>query len=177
MSITVTTQPTGSDEPAEHDDQPRSDVFGEIWHDPGVCSNCFERITVGRDLARPRGGGDSGLDTEHISWRTPAGTNGERLEEPPATVANVHPLPRGTSACAECGSVQGLAMFTADSDLSRREALARVDTLVERVRELGHTISERHVRATVRRGKSRDEWQGQDKAIFTAAVTVGLRHG
>jgi hypothetical protein len=177
MSITVTTQPTGSDEPVEHDEQPQPDVFEAIWHDPGVCSNCFERITVGRDLARPKGGGDSGLDTEHISWRTPAGTHGERLEEPPATVANVYPLPKGASTCAECGSVQGLAMFTADSDLSRRDALQRVPTLVERVRELGHAISEPWVRATVRRGKTVDKWQGQDKAIFTAAINVGLEHG
>lgn len=174
MSVSVVSEPDAD----ESDGQPtESDVFEQIYTDPGVCSNCFRRISVGLELVRPQGGRDSGLDTERVSWRTPDGCQGEALDDPPDSVPSVLPLARGATTCASCGSVDGLALWEGDRQLSQREALRRVDPLIERLRDRDLAVSESHLRTCVWRGKSRSAWQGYDKAIFAAAVTVGLRHG
>lgn len=184
-------------QPRVDGDRPRIQpdaVFDEcIWHNPEICNNCFgrirsietEEIHVGKNNQRQ-------LEFEHRSQTTAATTDhdveakGETglvaVRDADGRVTGLEPIDTHSAqyrettrtTCLQCGSVGCLAT---DATLSQREALQCVDTLLARLREQGIPVSERHLRATVRRGKARRETQGFDREIFTAAVKVAVRHG
>jgi hypothetical protein len=171
-----------------------SDVFdAAIWYNDDVCNHCFAHVRdVDQREIRVGKNNQKQLDWEFRDRTTRSqldhdvvakgetGTVATRDED--GRVIGSEPIETHSAqyrettrtTCLQCGSVGCLAT---DETLSRREALARVDTLAERLRERGHSLSERHLRATIRRGKERADVQGYDREIFAAAVKVALRHG
>lgn len=171
-----------------------SDVFdAAIWYNDDVCNHCFAHVRdVDEREIRVGKNNQKALDWEYRD-RTTRSELDHDLESKGETgciatrdadgrVTGSEPIETHSAqyrettrtTCLQCGSIGCLAT---DETLSRREALARVDTLAERLREQGYALSERHLRETVRRGKERADVQGYDREIFTAAVTVALRHG
>jgi hypothetical protein len=158
MSSSETTDP----EPASSTTASGGSVFERVaWDDPEVCNGCFARFRVLTTFAD---------DRRHTTTDvTPAGTYDYTVEERGDSPALRTHEPRST--CAECGNVNGLA---ATADLSRREALARVPELADRVREAGFDVDERAMRAHVHEVKSRPDLQGRDREMFDHAVRVGI---
>lgn len=178
-TMSTTHQLPDADEPATPNLDPDSDsTAGEralsffddvVWTQPDVCSNCFSRLR-GRmaGLVETPDGKQHDIDE---SWRAPTATLGERLEEPPESVATVQPLARPSTTCEECGSVGGVAQ----PDIkSRRETLKCVPRLVERLAEYGYDVDERTVRNVVRHLKSKPEFRTDDKHVFATAVALGV---
>ncbi|MDS0258583.1 hypothetical protein NDI56_04050 [Haloarcula sp. S1CR25-12] len=133
-----------------------------IWHDHRVCSECFARLT--RPDPEP---GESAMEP-----RTETATLGVDLIEPPASIANVAPMPEARTTCNECGSVRGLSQ---SETLSTSEATDRVPALAARLQEAGYHVKTDVIYRVVDHLKGLDRHTADDKRIFAIAAAKGVQ--
>lgn len=150
-----------------------------VFNNPETCSNCFCRIksdhrriasgTEGRDL-EPK-------VTRAVSVRAHKTGPGEIGPEGPLegtrqvdnTAIAKYPV---RTVCEDCGSIAGRA----DSDpLSRRKALARAETLADRLAEIGEPVQLDLLKHLVGYLKSQEDLSSYDTECFEAATTIAVR--
>jgi hypothetical protein len=143
-----------------------------VFHEPTVCSRCF--ATIRRyDTYRPDATqGVSKYAPEERCVRAFDGEKGYKHEHFDHDEYGYRPFHRPRTFCGECGSQSGRAE---DLTLSRRAALACVETLVEQLVTAGVTVHTRAVRETVRRMKSNPDLKDYDTEIFERATKLGIK--
>ncbi|WP_455448293.1 hypothetical protein [Natrinema thermotolerans] len=154
-----------------------------VFNNPETCSNCFCRIksdhrrvaqgTQGRDL-EPKA---TRATVERLHRTAPGeiGPEGPILaysyEEEGAANTAIAKYPVRT-VCEDCGSIAGRA----DSDpLSRRKALARAETLADRLAEVGEPVQLDLLKHLVGHLKSQEDLSSYDTECFEAATTIAVR--
>lgn len=153
--------------PPSEDVEPE-DVFDEyIWDNPEVCNECFARpveVEVPTEDAP-----DAVSDLRH--WDGEDGDLDTIPEDLDAYGANV--LDRPMTVCKHCGSTS-LAAYS--DTLSQRQALSRIPTLADRLREQGVEVNQDLLAKVVWRGKKRESLVGYDREIFELAVKKGVEY-
>lgn len=174
MSITES-EPEAQPQPEpEPEPEPADRIFERyVWNRPGVCNGCFCLI---KNDHRKIAWGEAGHDKEDLDdhgeqtvrndkgaviGTEPVGTYGERARYPSRTV------------CTNCGAIAGRAD---DETLSRREALARAETLAERLAEIGEPVELSLLKGRIGHLKSQERYECYDTVVFEAATTVAIRH-
>jgi len=169
-----------------------ADVFERaIWTNSDICNNCFARVRTVDETSIWVGKNDQKrMDweyrdrTRHSQLDHDVDAKGETgliatrdkdgrvIGSEPINTHSARYRETTRTTCLRCGSVGCRAT---DHTLSRREALRRVDPLVERLREQDIDIDHRRLRSAVRYYKSSDKWQGFDFETFAAAVRIAVR--
>lgn len=158
-----------------------SDAYDEfIANAPGVCNACFAIVKRDHQLA------ESGTHAHAVEDHDPYGEvtvreghedDADSRGEPVVGTTNVDTYGElrtyhERTACSECGTYAGDGRT---ATLSRRDALALVPSLADRVREHGLEVDETAMRETIRRLKSIDAVAGKDAEIFRRAVKLGIQ--
>lgn len=144
-----------------------------IWERDTVCSDCFERIRDSDEGGSVVASADrlgTGEDPTTTRVRAGSGVVGHDGDDMDAYGAmRVH---RGQLYCGNCGRPNGSAR---DSTMSLEDALDRVPALLARCREEYIAVDPDMVYTVVRRGKSVQKYQRHNRAIFAAALKLGVR--
>ncbi|WP_435552770.1 hypothetical protein [Natrinema sp. CGMCC1.2065] len=150
-----------------------------VFNNHETCSNCFCRIksdhrrvskgTQGRDLESKA----TRAETVRL-WPTEPGEIGPEgpcvgSQQVDNTAIAKYPV---RTVCEDCGSIAGRA----DSDpLSRRKALARAETLADRLAKVGEPVQLDLLKHLVGHLKSQEDLSSYDTECFEAATTIAVR--
>ncbi|QCC60738.1 hypothetical protein NP511_01995 [Natrinema thermotolerans] len=152
-----------------------------VFNNPSICSCCFRRLKANESHVRAYSG-ITGHDlepkaTRAVSVRAHKTGPGEIGPEGPLegtrqvdnTAIAKYPV---RTVCEDCGSIAGRA----DSDpLSRRKALARAETLADRLAEVGEPVQLNLLKHLVGYLKSQEDLSSYDTECFEAATTIAVR--
>lgn len=150
--------------------QPNRAFERYIWTNPGICNNCFRRVkTLHQGPTKTLGDEQTTIEETE---RTDAAVWGiDKIVHDEYGALATRP---SRTTCKACGSV---GLNADPQTLSRREALTRLDRLVERCREAKLPVAVDLMRKVVRKAKSRPSLQDhRDREIFAVAVEASIRH-